>query len=101
MKSVNALSIAATGVNITTGAASANHALPTSSDGNVPNYCVISTTVACHVRWGQGTQTAVATDFYLPPNFPMVIRTLGCTNIAAIQDTAAGVLNVAPLEWVR
>lgn len=101
MLTSNALAIAATGVNITTSGTSAHHALPTSADGNVPNYCVISTTAACHVRWGQGTQTAVTTDFYLPANLPVLIKTSGSTDIAAIQDTTGGTLNVAPLEWAR
>lgn len=93
-----ALQIFATGVNITTGAVSAGTTIPLSSSGAVPRYIRISATAAACVRIGTGAQTAVATDLLIYPGDALVIATLGCTHIAAIQQAAAGVVQVSPVE---
>jgi len=93
-----ALQIIATGVNITTGAASANSAIPLSSAGVVPRFVRITASVSACVRIGTGVQTAVATDAVVQPGEALTIATLGCNNIAAIQQSAAGVVQVSPVE---
>lgn len=95
-----ALQIFATGVNITTGAASAGAVIPLSSSGAVPRYVRISATVSACVRIGTGAQTAVATDLLIQPSESIILTTLGCTHIAAIQQAAAGVVQVSPVEDV-
>jgi len=87
-----------TGVNITTGAASASSALPVGSAGGAAKSVRVAATVNARVRVGLTGLTAVATDFLVTPNEAIVIDTRGCTHVAAIQDTAAGVVNVAPVE---
>lgn len=92
------LQIIQTGVNITTGAVSAGSALPVDSSGAVPRYVRISVTAATYVRLGPGAQTAVSTDMLVNPNDAVILATLGRTNVAGIQVTLAGVLQVSPVE---
>lgn len=101
MKSINALSIAATGKATAYTGTSAGATIPVGADGNVPNFCYVVATSDAHVRWGQGAQTAITTDAFFPAKVPIIIRTIGCTHYAAIQDSAGGSLMIAPLEWVR
>lgn len=101
MRSYNALSIAATGITVAYTGTSAQGTIPTNLAGDIPNYCWVVATSDAHVRWGQGNQTAVTTDAFFPAKVPVLINTKGSTKIAAIQDSAGGNLNVAPLEWAN
>lgn len=96
-----ALSVGATGTSITTSGTSAQGNIPNAADGNLAKFCYVSCTNACHLRWGKGNQTAVATDLLLQPNAPQVINTTGADKLAAIQNAAGGTLIVTPLEWLR
>lgn len=93
-----ALQIFATGVNITTSGTSAGATIPLSSAGVVPRYIRVSATVSACVRIGTGVQTAVATDLLVQPSEAVILSTNGCTHIAAIQQAAAGVVQVSPVE---
>ena len=93
-----ALQIFATGVNITTSGTSSGATIPLSSAGTVPRYVRISATVSACVRIGTGAQTAVATDLLVQPSEAVILATNGCTHIAAIQQAAAGVVQVSPVE---
>lgn len=89
----------ATGANITTGAASASVPIPTAQSGEIPRYVYVTATAAAHVRLGTAAVTALATDLMVQPGDSAILAVpRGMTNIAAIQDTAAGRVNVAPLE---
>lgn len=91
--------ITVTGANITTGAASAAVALPVASSGEIARYYRITATNAAHVRLGLVGLTALATDVMVQPGCNLTLDVpRGLTHIAAIQDTAAGTVNVAPLE---
>lgn len=91
--------VTATGVSITTGAASSGGALPNASSGEVPRYVRIAASAAACVRIGPGAQTAVATDMLVQPGDAVVLAVpRGVTNVAAIQLTAAGIVIVTPLE---
>ena len=92
------LQIFATGVNITTGAASAGATIPLASNGAVPRYIRITASANACVRIGTGAQTAVATDAVVQPGESLILATLGCTHIAAIQQAAAGTVQVSPVE---
>lgn len=91
-----ALQILATGINITTGAASAGATIPLTLDSAVPLFIRITASVAACVRVGFGTQTAVATDAVVQPGEALILSTGRCTHIAAIQQAAAGVVQVSP-----
>lgn len=89
-----------TGVNITTGAASASAAIPVNSAAIAARYVVVSCTVNARIRVGQSGVTALATDMLIGPSSgPVILDVSGCTHIAAIQDTGAGVVSVCPMEW--
>lgn len=93
------ITVTQTGANITTGAASARVALPLDSAGNVPRYVRVSATVAARVSLGLVASNALATDALLIPSDAMNMAVpAGLTHLCAIQDTAAGTVNVVPLE---
>lgn len=93
-----AIQVSATGLSITTGAASAGGALPVGASGAKTRYVRISASVAACVRVGNGAQTAVATDLLLIPGDSVILNVMGCTHAAAIQLVAAGVVIVTPME---
>lgn len=94
----NSLTVSVTGISIATSAASAGATIPLDSAGNIPRYIRISATQAACVRLGTGAQTAVTTDLQVEPGAPVIMAVNGRANIAAIQVTAAGVVQVSPLE---
>ena len=95
-----ALQITATGISLTTSATSAPGTIPNNSAGAPAKYIRITATAAAYVRIGTGAQTAVATDMIVHPAESVIMSTLGCTNIAALQVTAAGIVQVSPVEDV-
>lgn len=93
------VSVLATGASITTGAASASATIPNDSSGSVASYVRVTATVAAHVRIGVAAATAVATDMLVQPGDSVVLHIpRGYTKIAAIQNAAAGVVIVTPLD---
>lgn len=99
VKNLEALQVAATGVNLTTGAASVNAAIPNNSAGQRARLIRVHATVAAYVRLGTSAGvTAVATDMIVDPASPVILHTVGHTHIAALQVAAAGTVNVTPLE---
>lgn len=97
---VQALQVAASGANLTTGAASARVAIPNTSSGQRPRLIRVLATVAAYVRVGDSTVVAAAGDFYLDAGgaSAVVLNTNGASHIAGIQVSAAGLVNVTPLE---
>ena len=93
-----AVVVVATGVNITTSAASASATIPLMSSGEVPRYIRITASTGAYVRIGNGTPTAVNTDMMVQPGDAVIIAVCNYTKIAALQVTAAGVVQVSPLE---
>lgn len=79
---------------ITTGAASA---LLTNAFGPYTTVVRLVATAACHVKIGNPTATATASDPYLPANTPWFIEVAPGQKIAAIQNAAAGVLHVTEM----
>lgn len=95
----NAYSVTKTGVNTTTGAASANGSMPLGSDGLAPDYVYVTATVAAHIRLSPtAAPTAVATDFLLQAGQQYRMRAVGLPYFAVIQDTAPGVVHISPLD---
>jgi hypothetical protein len=98
---MSCLSIAATGDNITTSGTSANIALPVNSAGGVPTFVRVAATVAAHVRLGtSGSVAATTDDILVMPNDAVVLLSRGFSHIAAIQNAAAGLVQVSPVEDV-
>lgn len=96
----NALSVVKTGIAVVTGVASVSAAIPTTSGNTLPYYISLSATQATYVKVGKGAQIAVPGDLLIQPGLPMVILCCGpnIDQIAAIQVTTAGILQVSPLE---
>lgn len=93
------VTIVAPSANITTGAASASITIPTTSSGEYPRYIRVSSINAAYVKLGTTSATAVAGDILVQPADALILHVpSGYTKIAAIQDAAAGKVNVAPLE---
>jgi len=91
--------ISATGVSITTSGTSASASLPAMSSGDLPRYVRIAATAAAYVRFGKTTATAVNTDMLIQPGDSQIVAVPGgCDKVAAIQDAAAGKVQVSPCE---
>lgn len=96
---MEALTITTTGANIATSAASTRVPIPTAQSGEIPRYVRIIATAAAHVKLGTSTVNAVAADLMVQPADSVnLVVPRGITHIAAIQDTAAGTVNIVPLE---
>lgn len=93
--------IVATGSVINFNAASANVAIPNNSSGQPPNYIRLIATAACYVKLGT-TNGVVATagDLMIQPADALIVRSIGLSYVAAIQQSAGGVLQISPLENV-
>jgi len=93
------ITVVAPGASITTGAASARVALPVCQSQEVPRYIRVSAINACYVRMGTSTVVATSTDTLVQPADAVVMQVpQGTTHMAAIQDSAAGKVNIVPLE---
>ena len=97
---MSAITIVADGINIPTGAASVSTALPNTSGSIKPRKIRVAATAAAHVQlFKDGTGSATSADTLVQPGDAVVLVVPGgCNNIAAIQSTAAGVVQVSPLE---
>ena len=93
--SFNVVDFLSGGANIAVAGASASATLPANNTGASQTYAVAATTNT-HFRIGKGAQTAVVTDPMFVTNLGLMYVNVpaGSDTIAAIQDTAAGTLNV-------
>lgn len=87
-----------TGVNLATGSASTNTAIPTNSSGKSPVFIRLSCTQACYVKLGPSGVTATAGDLLLYPAESIIVNTCGLGYIAGKQVATAGILQISPLE---
>jgi len=95
----DAVTIAAVGFTAATGAASASQAIPVCSDGVRPRYIRVAGINECYVKLGTSGVTATANDALIQPADALtLVVSMGITHIAYIQGTAAGKVNVVPLE---
>lgn len=97
--SSNAITVVATGKSQASGAASAGTTLPTDSSGVVPKYVRVAATAPACFRFGFGSlPTALATDLQVQPGDAVILSVNNATHFACIQVSAAGVVQVSPLE---
>ncbi len=88
-----------TGISIATSGTSASATIPNMSTGELPRFIRVAATAAACVRLAaSGTPTAVTTDLQVQPGDAVILSVNGNTKIAAIQVSAAGVVQVSPLE---
>jgi len=93
-----AITVMATGFTAATGAASARSAIPVNSAGERPRYIRVAAINESYVKLGDVTVTATANDILVQPADSIWLAVNGATNIAYIQGTSAGKVNVVPLE---
>lgn len=93
------VTIVSTGFSAATGAASAVTAIPNDSSGRAPNYIRVAARNECYVKLGIAGATATTNDILVQPADSIILQVpKGITHIAYIQGTAAGQVNVVPLE---
>jgi len=98
MASEDAIAVVKTGNIISFGAASANVAVPTDSSGTLPKYIRIAANAACYVKIGPSGVTAAAGDVLVQPADAVILKVMNQAFIAAIQVSAAGTVQISPLE---
>lgn len=96
---ITCLNIDVPGITVASGAASAQTAIPVNSAGVVAKYVRVAATVAAHIRFNKTTAVATANDTLLMPGDAVVVNVQNYDVFAVIQDTAAGFVNVVPIEW--
>jgi len=86
-------------VQVTTGAASANVALPNAANGAVARYVRVTSKGNAYIRPGlSGVTTAAATAILIIGGESIVLNVQGFTHLAHIQETAASIVQITPLE---
>ena len=98
ISSPHIVTVAATGTQVTSGAATANVAIPNAADGNKARYVRVTALASLYVKPGLSAVTATANDMLLPAGTSEVLNVHGMTHIAYIQETAAAKLSITPLE---
>ncbi|MDE2102838.1 MAG: hypothetical protein KGL39_36680 [Patescibacteria group bacterium] len=94
----SAITVSVTGVSIATSGTSASATIPNASDGSLPRFIRVAATQPACVRLDSGSATAVTTDLQVQPGDAVILTVNGRNKIAAIQVSAAGVVQVSPLE---
>ena len=94
----DAISVVKTGSTIAFTGTSANVAMPKDSSGTTPKYIRLASTAACYVKIGASGVSAVAGDLLVQPADSVVLKVGRQAYIAAIQVSAAGTLQISPLE---
>lgn len=93
------ITVTSAGSTIATGAASASIAIPVASSGEIPRFIRLSSSNGVHARLGTAAVAATANDMLVNVSDAVILTVpRGVTHIAAIQEAAAGKLNVTPLE---
>lgn len=96
----NVFPINSAGLRITTGAASANTALPITSSGAVARYIrILPETGTGYIKLGVNGVTATTSNILVSANVPLVLPTGGLTHIGYIQSAfGAASINVVAID---
>jgi hypothetical protein len=88
----------AAGALVTSGAASAEVAIPNNTDGATARYVRIAATGTCHVKPVATGTAATTNDILVGPGDAVFLNVQGFTHIAYIQQAAASKLVITPVE---
>lgn len=94
----DAISVVKKGAIIAFTGTSANVAIPTDSSGTNPKYVRVASTAACYVKIGPAGVTAAAGDLLVQPADAVILKVHNQAYIAAIQVSAAGTMQISPIE---
>jgi hypothetical protein len=93
------LSVSTVGFSAVTGAASARTAIPVNGAGVVPTFIRVAARNECYIRVGDSSVAATSSGMLIQPGDSVLLSVgRGDTHIAYIQGTAAGQINVTPLD---
>lgn len=97
----HAITYAGNGVQVTSGAASANTAVPNTANGVKARYCaLVCPSGYVYVSIGQASAAATANDLPIVAGQPpVIVSTQQYAKIAYIQGSAAALLNIIPVEF--
>lgn len=95
---MSAFKVTGSGASITTSGTSSSEAIPNTSSGTRPRYALITCTAAAYILPGDSSVAATATDIILQPNHSLKMDVSGFTHLAALQVSAAGKVNIIPIE---
>ena len=98
MKRPDAITIAADGNTVTTGAASARIAIPNASNGVKARYIRVTASAESYVMTGGAAVVATANSQLVQPSDSVTLTVGGHSHIAYIQGVAAARVNIQPLE---
>lgn len=98
MAAEDAISVVKTGSIIAFSVSSANIAMPTDSAGTIPKYVRVAANAACYVKIGPAGVAAAAGDILVQPADAVILKVHNQAFIAAIQVSAAGTVQISPLE---
>lgn len=91
-----AISVNVVGATVTTGATSQLVNVPVDCSGNRPNYVRIAATTESYVSV---RGTATTNDILVQPSDAIILQVpKGTTQIAYIQGTSAGKVNIVPMD---
>lgn len=90
--------VSGTGTTVTSGAASANVAIPNAGNGSRARVIRLQVTGNAYVKLGNSGVTATNNDLLLSPNFDVLLMVQGNTHIAYLQEAVAARVNITPLE---
>ena len=99
MASFPAVMVAAAGVSVTTGASSANVAIPNAADGNRARFVMITAKATAYVKFGAAGVTATSSDVLVGPGQPVIFAVKPFTHVAHLQETGATLVNIVPVEF--
>jgi hypothetical protein len=95
---MDSLQVFATGATITTSGSSSRVALPTAANGVSVRYVRVAAINPCFVKVGDSSVTAASGDLLVQPADAVLLNVNGATHIAAIQQAAAGLVQISPVE---
>lgn len=94
----SSIQVAATGVQVTSGIATASVAIPTDSAARPARYVRLQANGYVYVRPGAAAVAATVSDIMLSGSEELILNVSGCTHIAYLQETAAAKINISPVE---
>lgn len=92
------VSVNATGLQVTTGAAAVASAIPVNAAGRAPKHVLLTALAACYVRPSLAAAGCTVNDILLMPGFYLIVDVQGFTHISNLQETALAKFNITPLE---
>ena len=92
------ISVAASGAAVTTGAASAATPIPNDASGNRARRIRLQALAACYVRPGFAGTTCTTGDLLLTPYEAVLLDVKPFTHIAHLEQSAAAVFVMTPVE---